>query len=295
MLPYKFPNMSSTTTLTLPLRTAPPKSVTLDPYFTLLYEDNKKALKHFLDNKVPLPVNDILATPRLVEYLLSKEPGPKVQYENLRPALTAIRSFLLSSPGGKKLLAFYKHLLKVQGRWLMTTAELIGFELYIKLTHALFISRDDKKLLAHFVKVIPGAVSKVANYTDIDRATFDALLNLEKNRLQEASTTATDNLFNFKVSKEFYHTHGKLLTAIEIHEAKLEELRERAARRKAERQARIRAAYAANAVTFSRQMGMAGMIPYHPQVEASVCQYAKEICEEFFSFNGEPETEEPVV
>ncbi|OAG37078.1 hypothetical protein AYO21_08726 [Fonsecaea monophora] len=295
MSPSKVPDMPSTTsTLTLPLRTAPSKSVTLDPYFTLLYEDNKRSLQHFLDNKAPLPGKIVLATPRFVEYLLSKEPGPKVQYENLRPALSAIRSFLVSSPGGKKLLAFYKHLLQLQGRWLMATAELVSFELYIKLTHNLFISRDDKKLMAHCIKVIPDALSKVANYSNVDRATFDTILNLEKNRLQEASSTAADILFNFKVSKDFYLTHGRLLTAIEVHEAKLEELRVRAARRKAERQARIQAAYARNSSPFSQQIGMVGMTPVHPHVEASISQYAQAIRDEFFSFNGNTGDEEPL-
>ncbi|OQU98308.1 hypothetical protein CLAIMM_04113 [Cladophialophora immunda] len=176
----------------------------------------------------------------------------------------------------------------------MATAQLVSFELYVKLTYALFISRDDKKLLDHFIKVIPGALSKVANYSNVDRASFDTLLNLEKNRLQEASFSAADSLFNFKVSKEFYHTHGKLLTAIEVHEAKLEELRERAARRKAERQARIQAAYTRNSATLNRQMGMAGMTPHHPQVEASVCQYTKEIRNEFFSFNEDTDAQEPL-
>ncbi|KIX96184.1 uncharacterized protein Z520_07962 [Fonsecaea multimorphosa CBS 102226] len=289
------PDMSSnTTTLTLALRAAPPKSVTLDPYFTLLYEDNKKALLHFLHHKAALPVQDMLGTPRFVEYLLSKEPGPKVQYANLRPALSAIRSFLVSSHGGKKLLAFYKHLLQVQGRWLMAAAEFVGFELYVKLTRALFITRDDKQLLAHFMKVIPNALSKLANCSNVDRASFEAQVNVEKTRLQEASVAAADSLFNFKVSKEFYYTHGKLLTAMEVHEKKLQELRERAVRRKAERQARIQAAYARNSATLSRQMGMTGMTPHNPQVEASVFQYTKRIRDEFFSFGEDTGAEEPL-
>ncbi|OAP55283.1 hypothetical protein AYL99_10256 [Fonsecaea erecta] len=295
MLPPKEPNTSSTTTtFTLPLRAAPAKSLTLDPYFTLLYEDNKTALHHFLHDKAPLPVKDILATPRFVEYVLSKEPGPKVQYENLRPALTAIRSFLLSSSGGKRLLAFYKHLLQIQGRWLIATAELVGFELYVKLTHALFISRDDKKLLAHFVEVIPDTVSKVADYSTLDKASFDSLFASEKSRLQEACFTATDGLFDFKVSRAFYHSHGKLLTAIEIHEAKLQELRERAERRRAERQARIQAAYARNSATVYRQMGMGARLTHTPHADASICEYTKRIFDEFLSFGGEAGADVPL-
>lgn len=273
-------------TLTLPLRGRVSPTLTLDPIFSLLYEDNEKNLKHLIDNKAPLPLHDVVHNSEFMEYLLNKEPGPKVEYANLRPALTAMRAFLIMSPHGKKLLAFYKHLLQLQGRWAVAVAEMLTFNIYLKLTQVLYIDRDDKKLMAHIIKLVPDAAFKIATYTTGDRRQFSMMVKSEKDRLLKETRAAAENLFNLKVSNDFWNQHGKLVAAIEHSEKKLQESRERHARRKHERLQRVLAAQARNEATLSRQMGMAGMTPHLPHVENSVCEYTRELREDYFRFDG---------
>lgn len=282
----KSSNMSSTTTFTLPLRVAVPKSLTLDPVFSLLYEDNKKALTQLVDYKTPLTVKDIIINEAFIDYVISKEPGPKVQYQNLRPALSAIRPFLTASPNGNKLMAFYKNLLQLQGRWIMASSEFLAFDMYFKLMLSIFMDQDDKKLMAHVTKMVSGAQKKVESLKNFDRNQFTMLMSSERERLQKVAHAAVEPLFHLKVSKDFWTQHGKLVAAIEHHEKKLLEIRERNARRKAEREARLRALRASNTANLSRQMGMAGKTPHLPHVEDSVCDYTKEVCNDYFSFNS---------
>jgi hypothetical protein len=220
-----------------------------------------------------------------MEYLMAKEPGPKLEYQNLRPALTALRGFLMVSPNGQKLMAFYKQLLQLQGRWAMAAAEMLAFDTYIKMVHVLFVDRDDPTLVAHMTKVVPIAAYKIAANSIPTRAHFDQILQAEKDRLHQATRAAAERLFDFKVSKDFWNQHGKLVTAIEHCEKKLKELREKTVRRKCEREEARRLAYERNEAMRHRQMGMAGMTPHSAQVERAVVQWVRESKEDYFSFN----------
>lgn len=281
----RFSIMSSTMTFTLPLRAMAPSSLTLDPVFSLLYEDNEKGLTRLLDNKSPLLRAEILRNKPFMEYLMTKEPGPKVEYQNLRPALTALRSFLIVSPQGKKLLEFYRHLLQLQGHWAIATAEMLAFDMYVKITQSVYIDRADDKLMSHITKLVPTAAEKLAKHGAFDHGQFDMILVEERARLGEASRDAAEKLFNLKVSQDFWGQHGKLVAAIEHSEKKLQEIREKTLRRKREHEARRRAAYASNEALRDRQMGMAGMTPHSPQVERAVVGWVKDVKDDYFSFN----------
>lgn len=248
----------STSTFALPVRRLVPKtSVTLDPVFTLVYEDNKAALKDFLKDKMPLDLDESLRDQKFMDYILSKEPGPSVEYKNLRPALSAMRGFLDCSPEGKKLMGFYKYFLQLQAHWAIATAEMYLFETYANMSRALFIDHSDEKLLAHIEEVYPEGLQLVEANKKVDAPVLENCLLRQLNSLREIHLIAGEKLFDFKVSKDFFTQHGKLVTAIEVHEKKLEEVRERELRRKAARAARVKAAREANlsAANFPYQMG----------------------------------------
>ncbi|EXJ77276.1 hypothetical protein A1O3_10434 [Capronia epimyces CBS 606.96] len=276
----------------LPVRVATPPSLVLDPIFSLLYEDNEASLAHFIDNKAPLPLNGVINDPRVMEYLLTREPGPKVEYKNLRPALAALRPFLSASPHGRKLMAFYKQLLQLQGRWAIAAAEMATFDLYVKFYQVLFIDHGDKKLVDHVVKMVPDAAYKIATYTTGNRDQFTTMAKAEKQRLVKNTRAAAQKLFDFKASKGFFQQHGKLVAAIERSEKQLKACREKAVRRRREaverRAAALAAAQGHNEATLTRQMGMAGMTPHVPQVENSVVDWTQEVSSACFAVEAEP-------
>ncbi|KIX05546.1 uncharacterized protein Z518_06418 [Rhinocladiella mackenziei CBS 650.93] len=275
--------MMSTTNLTLQLRPTVPSSITLDPLFTLLYEDNRKALTHLIDRKAPLPLNDVLENATFVEFVMSKEPGPKVEYQNIRPAFTALRAYLVLSPTGKKLMTFYKTLLQMQARWVIATVEVLTFDIYVKLTQVLYIDRDDKRLMAQMIKYVPDAAVRIATHTTGDRTAFNKSIFAQKKRLTSAVVTAAETLFNYKVSPEFVQNHGKLLVAIELGGKKVQAARENHVRH----QAKIHQARERNKAMDARQIGMAGMIPQLPRFEDSSLEYVNDMKDECLPSNDD--------
>ncbi|EXJ83085.1 hypothetical protein A1O1_06703 [Capronia coronata CBS 617.96] len=276
----------------LPVRIATPPSLILDPIFSLLYEDNEASLTHFITNKSPLPLGGVINDPAVMDYLLSREPGPKVEYKNLRPALAVLRPFLSVSLYGKKLMAFYKQLLQLQGRWAIAAAEMVTFDVYVKFYITLFIDHSDKKLADHVFKVVPGAAYSIATYTAGSREQFNLMVKAEKERLIKNTRAAAAKLFDFKVSKDFFQQHGKLVAAIEHSEKKLKDCREKTIRRKREaahrRAAMVAAAQERNEAALHRQMGMSGLTAHVPHVEDSVVDWTEEITKECFSSKEKP-------
>ncbi|EHY53351.1 hypothetical protein HRR83_003561 [Exophiala dermatitidis] len=263
----------------LPVRVAAPRTLCLDPIFSLLYEDNEASLTHFLKNQAPLPIKGIINNPTVMDYLLSREAGPKVEYKNLRPALAALRPFLSRSANGKTLLAFYRKLLQLQGRWVIAAAEMVTFDMYTKLYQALFIDRNDQRLLDHIVKVVPNAAQIIATKTTCTAEQFALMVQDEKERLAKDTRAAAEKLFDYKVTNEFFQQHGKLLASIEICEKQFKAARARLNRRRQEamdrRAAGLVTAYERNIATLPRQMGMAGMTPSTAEMEQSVIEWAQ--------------------
>ena len=280
--------MPSPLTFNLALRSAVPSSLVVEPAFTLLYEDNHQALKHLIDNKTPLPLQNVVQNPNFMSFILEKERGPKLEYDNLRPVLSAMRPWMLASTNGQKLMDFYRTLLRLQGKWAVAAAEMITFDIYVKLIQVLYIDRDDDKLLTHIHKHFPNAQNKIASFTISDRQQFNVLITTEKDRLAKQTWTAADALFSFKTSDHFLTQHSKLVATIEYYEKKLKELRDKTARRRREHIAKRMAARSLNEATVNRQMGMSGMVPHAPYVERSVEEYVNEMRERYFNFNGEP-------
>ncbi|KIW58113.1 hypothetical protein PV05_02663 [Exophiala xenobiotica] len=277
--------MSLTTTLTLPLRGVRPKSLTLDPIFTVLYENNEQALSQLVYNRAPLPLDTVVQNPTFLEYLLTKEPGPGIEYDKLRPAVSALRGYLVMSSYGKQLLDFYRASLQYQGQWIVAAAEQCAFEIWAKLVQALFIDRNDKQLLTSIIKIIPNAAVDLWTNDFINHNQFNTLVVNEQARLRRATQEAGHRLYLFKTSTNFWNQHCKLVASIEHCEKKLQELRNRAAERKSKREEGARTVCMQNEGNLHRQMGMAGMTPHLPHVEDSVVDWVKETKNDLFNFD----------
>ncbi|KAI1626461.1 hypothetical protein EDD37DRAFT_348208 [Exophiala viscosa] len=277
--------MSSNGAFNLPIRFMLPTSVTLDPVFSLLYEDNGPAVTHLIVNKAPLPLKHVINNGPFMEYILSKEAGPKIEYKNLRPALTAMRGFLIMSPTGKQLLDFYRQLLQLQARWAIALAEQIIFEIWKTITQALYIDRCDSQLETHIGQYVPDAKYKIDTCTVGNRNQFDMMIVGELGRLRNKTREAGEALHMFKSSPTFWTQHGKLVASIEHCEKKLAEVRRRNVLRKREQQARVNAAYARNGANLHRQMGRAGMTPQPPHVQEEVVDWVKDVKDDYFNHN----------
>ncbi|KIV84122.1 hypothetical protein PV11_06095 [Exophiala sideris] len=276
--------MSPNGSFNLPLRFMLPTSVTLDPVFALLYENKGPALTHLIVNKAPLPLKNVINNGPFMEYILNKESGPKVEYKNLRPALTAMRGFLIMSPTGKQLLDFYRQLLQLQARWAIAYAEQINFEIWKTITQALYIDRCDTQLETHICQYVPDAQTKIVTCTVGNRHQFDMMILGELGRLRNKTRDASDALHTFKSSPVLWTQHGKLVASIEHCEKKLAEIRQRSAVRKREQQARVNAACVRNGANLHRQMGMGGMTPNLPHVEEEVVDWVNDAKNEYFNF-----------
>jgi hypothetical protein len=269
-------------TFTLPLRA--PKasnSVTLLACFTLCYEGKPAALAHLLEKKTPLPLKDLFPNNEFMAYIISKEPGPSVQYENLRPALTALRSWLRVSANGRKLLTFYKDFLQLHGQWVVAAAEQEAFEIHTHLTHALYLNTGDQRLMAHLKKHVPDVAGKLAINPMGNRAEWDASIKATQEHLKQKTYAFAEHLHALKTSDAFWTQHGRLLAAIELSEKKLRNLRAR----EASHGSHLRTARRRNDRVTVRQMGTSGTVPHLPHVEDSVRDFTKEEKLSYFNFN----------
>jgi hypothetical protein len=274
-------------TPSLPLRqrvlptAAKPSSLVDDPIFNLLYAGNETALRHFLQQWTPFTREDNLDN--VYRYVKARgEPGPRVQYDRIPYCLSAMRNFLQGSSHGKQLLSFFKGVLQIQGGFIVTTAEMVAFEIFVKMTEALLIYRNDNRLHEHVLSIVPEAQDFMPTYTVDDRQFFDMYAANMREQLRDANATAIGNLLELKNSKEFARKHRQLLKANELHESKLSDIRRRAAKRKAEHKARLQRARARNDAGLNRQMGMAGLTAHTPHVERSVVEYVQDTSDEFF-------------
>ncbi|KEF55223.1 uncharacterized protein A1O9_08877 [Exophiala aquamarina CBS 119918] len=273
-------------TFTLPMRTSlksPSNSVTLLPAFTLCYEDKPEALAHLLEKKTPLPLKNLFTNNEFMAYVITKEPGPSVQYENLRPALTALRPWLRVSANGSKLLTFYKDFLQLHGQWVVAAAELAGFEIHTQLMHALHLHRGDETLMAHLKKHIPQLASKLATTPSpiTNRAGWDASVKTTQDKLKSKAFSFAERLHALKTSDTFWTQHGRLLAAIELSEKKLRNLRAA----NAGHTSHLGSARRRNDRVTVRQLGTSGTIPHPPHVEESIRDFTKEEKASYFNFN----------
>ncbi|KIW09989.1 hypothetical protein PV08_11765 [Exophiala spinifera] len=283
--------MSLTTTFTLPFRKANTKSLTLDPCFKVLYENNKETLTHFVTTLSPLPLKTIVSNGTFVGYLSTKEPGPLVEYNNMRTAIGAMRKIMMTTPHGVKMINFYKELLRLQGHWLLALAEQCAFHTYVKLTQALLIDRNDEALLKSVSKTIPETASKLCTTGFISRNQFTDLVMTEQSRLRFKCHEASEKLYDFKTSKDFWNQHTKLVAMIEHCENKLREIRKRSAKRKQQRIARARAAVEENSDSIHCQMGTVGEFPQPPHITAAYDNWMEETRLKYFNFNDNMEAD----
>jgi len=280
-------------TFSLPMRAtpkSPSNSVTLLPTFTLCYEDKPKALIHLLETKTALPLKDLFTNNEFMAYVISKEPGPSVQYENLRPALTALRPWLRVSASGSKLLAFYKDFLQLHGQWVVAAAQQAGFEIHTQLMHALYLQKGgDEQLVAHLKKHIPDLANKLSTTDNPipNRAEWDATVKTTLEKLKAKATSLAEHLHDLKTSSTFWTQHGRLLAAIELSETKLRNMRAL----NAGHSTHMGSARRRNDRVTLRQLGTSGTVPHLPHFEESVRDFTKEEKASYFNFNSNPNTD----
>jgi hypothetical protein len=235
---------------------------------------------------------------KLFDYVKTlEEPGVAFAYDVLPISLGAMRIFLIESPAGKQLLSYYKNLLQVQGKYIVTRSEELAFDLVVKMTRSFFTRQDDPQLTDHILAILPEAAETIVPYTENERRFFEIWASGVKERLKEKCAKATSELVTLKSSEEFSRKHRQLLKAHEVHEAKLAEFRRRDAYRKNEREAKLRSIRGRNNQTIRRQMGMNGMTSHTPHVEQSVVDYVQETSNDFFPHadNEDVGTEEQMV
>ena len=279
--------------ITLAIRALPPRlhsrprpSVVDDPIFGMLFENNLANLIYVINNKTPLPRETLLRVTKLVEDCQSKEPGPLVQYANIRPALSAVRRYLVGSHAGKQLLAFFKKVLQTQGLYIAAATEVLGFEIFVRIYQGYFLGPTDQKLLEYVHKVFPEALLEKPTYTEIDCQWFDMWVSTERPRLHGAFRTAFNNVLKMKYSKEFAHMHSKLLSAIDLHEQQLMKARKKETERMAARQAKAGAVFIQNNTTLNRQMGTSGLTAHNQHTERSVMEFVRDSRDDFFPADG---------
>ncbi|KAJ9613974.1 hypothetical protein H2200_002110 [Cladophialophora chaetospira] len=274
-----------------------PLSLVDDTIFKLLYAGNETNLRVFLSTRTPLDSNDNLSS--LYRHVKdSGEPGPSIQYDNIPYSLSAMRKFLQDSVQGKQLLSYFAKLLRVQGGFMVKTAEMLAFDVYVKMVRALHINQNDKKLREHIINIVPEARYTITAYTAQEKEVFEFYAGMTRQHLQDAAAIATTELVQFKTSKEFPRRYRQLIKAHEVHESKLAEVRHRVAKKRGDRKAKIANARARNEAGQVRQMGMSGLTPHTAHVEQSVVGYVAQTANEFFPHFGEEEeanSEDPML
>ncbi|KAK5053262.1 hypothetical protein LTR84_002236 [Exophiala bonariae] len=272
-------------TFNLPLRLSssnPSSSITNHPSFAFCYADKPAALTHFLEKKSPLAPKDLFANHEFMTYIMSKEEGPTVQYENLRPALTALRPWLRLSPNGRKLLNFYKDFLQLHGQWVMAATEQASYEIHIQLTIAVYLKRGrDQKLLAQMEKDLPGITVAIMNHQTPCPPNFEKCTQAKIAAMSQKTNELVRRLTDLKKSNEFKTQHSRLLATMALAEKKLEKMRSQRKSREAA-QAALRRSNDSDNV---RQLGTTGMVRHLPHVEESLREFTEEEKDTYFNFN----------
>ena len=115
----------------------------------------KSHLRHFLDSHDALSRDNLSS---LFEYVKHKgEPGPRVNYENIAYSLTAMRNFLGESGRGKLLVSYFRAVLRDHGGYIVTTAEVLAYEIVVNMIQALFVFNNDQQLYNHICTIFPEA------------------------------------------------------------------------------------------------------------------------------------------
>jgi hypothetical protein len=277
--------MSAVMNFTLALRDALPcTSITLDPVFSLLYEDNKATLSHLVNLQKPLDLKQAFPNNKFMAWVTDNEPGPKVQYQNLRPALSAMKSWLQQSASGKDLIRFYRDFIQLHGKWALAAAQYVLFYIHCKLTQALYFGQGDAKLIAQITKYVPDAQDKINAVGKLDLEKFNLLVKNKKATLLAKAYDAGKELFDFKVTQTFCKQHAKLVGTIEATEKKMHQIRERNGRVTKLQQKR-RALRQRNEANALRQMGATALSPQSSHVQTSVRQFVDEESNHYFDFN----------
>jgi hypothetical protein len=274
------PGSSPPAFIPLPAPSAAPTSLIEDPVFKVLYADNPTNLRHFLETQAALERADLKD---LFKYVESRgEPGARIQYANIPWMMKAMRPFLDTSGQGAKIIKYYREVLRIRGNYILTTAEMLAYEIVVKMTQALFIYGNDKQLRSHICRVVPEAQLLIRRYNEYEISFFNLSFNTQRLAHQHANAVAIRDLLNLKESEDFSRKHRQLLKANETHETKLRELRQRSAKRKAERKAKLQALRERNDAGLHRQMGMSGLTPLTLPVAEAVVDFVEGISTEYF-------------
>ena len=262
-----------------------PKSLIHDSVFKAIYADNEKALTHFLTTKEALARGELGNLFNLVKK--RGEPGPIVEYDNIPLLLSAMRNFLKGTVHGEKLVSYFREVVRIRGCYVVTTAEMLAYEIVYKMIKALFIFGNDQELWTHICKVVSEAPNLCSPYTPNEVAYFKMMATFKRQELEDANIAAVTQLVSLLQNKEFDRKHNQLIKANELHEFKLREIRKRMAKSKADHKAKVQAIRARNNAGLRRQMGMNGLTELNPHVSNAVVDYVEELSAEYFPHEDE--------
>ena len=93
----------------------------------LLYATNPHVMAHFNKTRKNIPTHMVHADSRIIQILVDNEPGPRVDYDNLRANLTELAPFIVCTENGFDLFGFFHTLLKASEAWLDAAVEYHSF------------------------------------------------------------------------------------------------------------------------------------------------------------------------
>jgi hypothetical protein len=257
-----------------------------DQIFAILYKDNEDALRQLIDTKCPIPMEDLQKSANFIKFIEASEPIPSLDYEGIHENLSAMREYLLQTAHGRNLLTFYKQLLAVHGRYITAATEMYAFNTFAKISHSLFISKSDRRLIDHVTTLIPESRNGLLTLHPQEAHFFNIFLATDTKRTKAAYMTALANLLQMKRSKDFPGMQAQFTASFKLAQNAEKHARAQKMRDSINREARYRSVYLRNLMSRERQMGMQGLTSHTDEVEQSVIEFVHEHKVMYMNFDG---------
>ena len=99
------------------------KPSAFDQIYAILYGSNTKIASHSIATRMPPSVNCLLSNKKIVDILLTLEPGPAVDYHALLTNLRVLEHHMRGTPSGPGLINFFENLMQFRTAWLNSIAQ----------------------------------------------------------------------------------------------------------------------------------------------------------------------------
>jgi hypothetical protein len=240
--------------------TLPPLS---GQFYSLVYGNNPEQRQLFFTTKKPASVAALLKNKHVLSLLQNNEPGPNVDYEVLRLNLSQLQQHL-STSFGRYLLDFFRYLLQVRAKWMISAVKFETFNAYSIMLYQYYVveRREAQNQCAY------GTLAYLAyEHECITFQSSNAPAKIENyfRALRDVYTSACRDLVDAKLSDQMWKCATVLWKLVEQYDEDLS-LRKEAGRVKQEAEriekelatkARQRGELKAhNAMMQTRQLGM---------------------------------------